>query len=62
MTKSTIALSELTETGADADLLKHMIQFVAPRMMNRMSSRGVAPASESRARSATTAATATGIV
>ncbi|MFC5696276.1 transposase, partial [Pseudomonas sp. GCM10022186] len=33
MTQSTIALSELAEKGADTDLLKHMIQFVAQRMM-----------------------------
>jgi len=32
-TKPTMALAELTEKGADADLLKQMIQFVAPRMM-----------------------------
>ncbi|MGA3682808.1 IS256 family transposase [Pseudomonas graminis] len=33
MTKPTIALTELGEKGADADLLKQMIQFVAQRMM-----------------------------
>lgn len=33
MTKSTIALSELLEKGADVDLLRQMIQFVAQRMM-----------------------------
>lgn len=33
MTKPTIALSELAEKGADAELLKHMIQFVAQRLM-----------------------------
>lgn len=33
MTKPTIALTELVEKGADADLLKQMIQFVAQRMM-----------------------------
>jgi len=32
-TKSTIALTELAEKGADADLLRDMIQFVAQRMM-----------------------------
>jgi putative transposase len=32
-TKPTMALAELTEKGADADLLKQMIQFVAQRMM-----------------------------
>ncbi len=31
--KATIALTELAEKGADADLLRHMIQFVAQRMM-----------------------------
>jgi putative transposase len=33
MTKPTIAWTELVEKGADADLLKQMIQFVAQRMM-----------------------------
>lgn len=33
MTKATIALGELAEKGADPDLLRHMIQFVAQRMM-----------------------------
>jgi putative transposase len=33
MTKPGIALTELVEKGADADLLKQMIQFVAQRMM-----------------------------
>ncbi len=33
MTKPNIALTELFEKGADADLLKQMIQFVAQRMM-----------------------------
>jgi putative transposase len=33
-TKSTIALAELAEKGADADLLRDMIQFVAQRMMD----------------------------
>jgi putative transposase len=32
-TKSTIALSELAEKGADTDLLRQMIQFVAQRLM-----------------------------
>lgn len=33
MTKTSMALSELAEKGADADLLREMIQFVAQRMM-----------------------------
>jgi putative transposase len=33
-TKSTIALTELAEKGADADLLKDMLQFVAQRLMD----------------------------
>lgn len=33
MTKASMALSELAEKGADADLLCEMIQFVAQRMM-----------------------------
>lgn len=33
MTKLTIALTELVEKGADANLLMQMIQFVAQRMM-----------------------------
>ena len=32
-TKPTMALAELSEKGADTDLLREMIQFVAPRMM-----------------------------
>jgi len=32
-TKPTMALAELTEKGADADLLRQMVQFVAQRMM-----------------------------
>src|SRR5204863_9534303 len=32
-TKNTIALGELAEKGADADLVREMIQFVAQRMM-----------------------------
>ena len=32
-TKTTIALAELAEKGADADLLREMIQFVAQRLM-----------------------------
>ena len=33
-TKSTIALTDLAEKGADADLLKDMLQFVAQRLMD----------------------------
>jgi putative transposase len=33
-TKTTIALSELAEKGADADLLRDMLQFVAQRLMD----------------------------
>jgi len=33
MTKASMALAELAEKGADADLLRQMIQFVAQRMM-----------------------------
>ena len=33
-TKKTIALGELVEKGADADLLREMIQYVAQRMMD----------------------------
>src|SRR3984957_5687655 len=32
-TKPTMSLAELAEKGADADLLRDMIQFVAQRMM-----------------------------
>lgn len=32
-TKTNIALAELAEKGADTDLLRQMIQFVAQRMM-----------------------------
>ena len=33
MTKPSMALSELAEKGADAELLREMIQYVAQRMM-----------------------------
>jgi putative transposase len=33
MTKPTIALADLVEKGADADLLKQMIQHVVERVM-----------------------------
>ena len=33
MTKASMSLAELAEKGADADLLREMIQFVAQRMM-----------------------------
>ena len=33
MTKPTMALAELAEKGADADLLREMIQYVAQRLM-----------------------------
>ncbi|PZW47622.1 putative transposase [Pseudomonas sp. URMO17WK12:I2] len=33
MTKPTFPLTELVEKGADADLLKQIIQFVAQRIM-----------------------------
>ena len=32
-TKPTMSLAELAEKGADTDLLREMIQFVAQRMM-----------------------------
>ena len=34
-TQSKISLTELAEKGADVDLLREMIQFVAQRMMDR---------------------------
>jgi hypothetical protein len=33
MTQPTVSLNELLEKGADVDLLRQMIQFVAQRMM-----------------------------
>lgn len=42
-TKTNIALAELVEKGADADLLKQMIQYVAQRMME-MDAEGVCAA------------------
>ncbi|MNC09394.1 hypothetical protein D3C75_570170 [compost metagenome] len=44
MTKPAIALTELVEKGADADLRKQIFQFVAKRMMEF----DVAPASMSK--------------
>ena len=34
MTKTTIALAELAEKGADVDLLRDMLQYVAQRLMD----------------------------
>jgi len=34
-TKTNIALAELAEKGADSDLLRDMIQYVAQRLMER---------------------------
>lgn len=33
MTNATMALTELAETGADIDVLRQMVQFMAPRLM-----------------------------
>lgn len=33
MTNATIALSELAEKGADIDVLRQMVQFMAQRLM-----------------------------
>jgi hypothetical protein len=34
MTKPSMALSELIEKGADSDLLRQMVQYVAQRLMD----------------------------
>ena len=34
MTKPGISLTELTEKGSDADVLRQMIQYVPPRLMD----------------------------
>jgi putative transposase len=34
VTKPGISLTELTEKGSDADVLRQMIQYVAPRLMD----------------------------
>lgn len=34
MTKASIALTELAEKGADVDLVREMLQFVAQRLMD----------------------------
>lgn len=33
MTDATMALTELDEKGADIDVLRHMVQFLAQRLM-----------------------------
>jgi hypothetical protein len=43
MTKPSIALADLLEKGADADLLRQMIQHVAQRMME-MDAEGICAA------------------
>jgi hypothetical protein len=45
-TKANMALAELAEKGADSDLLREMIQYVAPRMMDMAC--GVTPGHSSR--------------
>jgi len=34
MTKASMALAELTEKGADVDVLREMLQFIAQRLMD----------------------------
>lgn len=34
MTKPSISLTELTEKSSDVDVLRQMIQYVAPRLMD----------------------------
>ncbi len=34
MTNATIALTELAEKGADVDVLRQMVQFMAQRLMD----------------------------
>ena len=63
-TKTTIALADLVEKGADGELLRDMIQYVAQRMME-LDTEGLCAAAygeqnpERRLRCAPTAATAT---
>ena len=58
-TKTTIALADLVEKGADSDLLRDMIQYVAQRLMELDTEGLCAAAYGSAAPSAPTAATAT---
>lgn len=60
-TKTNIALAELTEKGADTDLLREMIQYVARRMMEMDTESLCAAAYGQRSPDRATAATATGI-
>ena len=58
-TKPNMALAELTEKGADADLLREMIQFVAQRMMEMDAESLCAAAYAERSPERATAATVT---
>ena len=59
MTTATMALTELAEKGADIDVLRQMVQFMAQRLMEPTSRGAAAPATTRRAPSASTAAMAT---
>jgi len=48
MTTATIALTELAEKGADIDVLRQMVQFMAQRLMELDARDAVAPATTKR--------------
>ena len=49
MTTATMALTELAEKGADIDVLRQMVQFMAQRLMELDVEGAVAPATTRRA-------------
>jgi hypothetical protein len=55
-----MALAELAEKGADVDVLRQMVQFMAQRLMSSMSTAAAAPPTTRRIPpNGSTAATAT---
>ena len=59
MTTATMALTELAEKGADIDVLRQMVQFMAQRLMELAVRGAAAPATTRRPQSGSTAGTAT---
>lgn len=59
MTNATVALTELTEEGADFDVLHQIVQFMAQRLIELDVDARAAPATTRTVPSGLTAATAT---
>jgi hypothetical protein len=59
MTNATIALTELAEKGADIDVLRQMVQFMAQRLMELDVEARCGAGYDEKSPNASTAATAT---